>query len=85
MNFQGNEDEDYRIKHHVGDDFSWHMPRNERGRRGRYPVEYMEFWKIRLDYGGGDTARRIFWVIEPDLPGEGMELTKEPVVGQTEL
>ncbi len=77
MNLQGNEVENYRLKHHDSDEFSWHMPRNEQVKRGRNPIVYMEYWKIKFDCGTGTSPERIFWVIEKDLPGDGMELTKE--------
>lgn len=77
MNLQGNEVENYKLKHHNNDEFTWHMPRNEQVKRGRNPITYMEYWKIKFDCGLGNTAKRIFWVIEKDLPGEGMELVKE--------
>ncbi|KAK1833468.1 putative D-aminoacylase [Podospora conica] len=77
LNLQGNAVENYRLRHHDGDEFSWHMPRNEQVKRGRNPITYMEYWKIKFDCGTESTAQRIFWVIERDLPGAGMELTKE--------
>ncbi len=54
------------------------MPRNEQVKRRRNPIVYMEYWKIKFDCGMGTTPERIFWVIEKDLPGDGMELTKDP-------
>ncbi|KAK4208062.1 hypothetical protein QBC37DRAFT_444141 [Rhypophila decipiens] len=44
LNLQGNAVENYRLKHHNGDEFSWHMPRNEQVRRGRNPITYMDIW-----------------------------------------
>ena len=75
MNLQVNAVENNHLRHHNGGEFSWHMPRNEQVKRGRNPITYMEYWKIKFDCGTEPTARRIFWIIERDLPGDGMELT----------
>jgi len=76
-NLQGNAVENYKLKHHNGDEFTWHMPQNDQVRRGRNLIAYMEYWKIK--------AEKIFWVIEKDLPGAGMEPNKEPTTGHSEL
>lgn len=83
MNLQGNDGENYRLKHQNRDVFSWHMTRNEQVKRGMNSITYMEYWKIRFDFGGHGTAQRIFWAIEKDLPGEGMELVKEMAIGKS--
>ena len=46
------------------------MPRNEQVKRGRNPIAYMKYWKIKFDCGMGTTPERIFWVIEKDLSGD---------------
>jgi hypothetical protein len=85
MNLQGNAVENYPLKHHNGNEFSWHMPRNEQVKRGRNPITYMEYWKIKFDVGESGVARKIFWVIEKDLSANGMELTKDAADEHSEL
>ncbi|KAF2809390.1 putative D-aminoacylase [Mytilinidion resinicola] len=77
MNLQGNKDENYQLHHYNGDEFTWLMTRNEQVKRGRNPIGYAEYWKIRFGSGNKDDISKLFWVIEKELPGEGMELTKE--------
>ncbi|KAK0648954.1 putative D-aminoacylase [Cercophora newfieldiana] len=82
MNFQGNQMENYRLKHHNGDEFSWHMTWNEQVKRGRNPVTYMEYWKIKFtkffQYGAENNrkAKVLSWALEKDLPGEGVQFAR---------
>lgn len=85
MNFQGNPVESYRLLHYNQDEYTWHMTRNEQIERGRNPITYAEYWKIRFDCEGTDDARNIFWVIEADLPGDGTELVKDTGVSHDEV
>jgi CubicO group peptidase (beta-lactamase class C family) len=77
MNLQGNKVETYRLQHYNGDEFSWLMTRIEMVKRGRNPIGYAEYWKIRFVSGDDGGVSKLYWVIEKDLPGEGMELTKD--------
>jgi hypothetical protein len=85
MNLQGHEVENYQLHHYTGDEFSWLMTRNEQIKRGRNPIGYAEYWKIRFVSENEDDVSKLFWVIEKDLPGEGMELTKEHNENHSEL
>jgi hypothetical protein len=60
MNLQGHEVENYQLHHYTGDEFSWPMTRNEQIKRGRNPIGYAVYWKIRFVSENGDGVAKVF-------------------------
>jgi hypothetical protein len=74
--FQGNEVENYRMRHQNADVFEWLMTRDEMVRRGRNSVRFAEYWKIRFVVGEESDVNRFYWGNEKDLQGEAWNLGK---------
>jgi CubicO group peptidase (beta-lactamase class C family) len=61
MCFQGNHDQWYTLEHNQDDIFTWVLTRNENARRGRFPVTWRAFYKLKFEAEKGAEIDSLVW------------------------
>ncbi|KAJ8118168.1 hypothetical protein ONZ43_g4045 [Nemania bipapillata] len=59
--FQGNHQFWYDMEHYEDDIFTWVITRDENAKRGRFPVTWPDFYKIKFQRGDGGRIDGLIW------------------------